>query len=178
MFSKNLAGMASVATLWVSVLVYIGSQDNYGQTTGEIANQVQANTEALAQEQIARQTRTERFGVSIMKAARQLVRKGEMKRRDFVRLKVALLSPAFRDRAEDLAVIQMSSHGAEGLEMGENGRINRAAIDWDALLAFLEKFIPLLLQLINALSLIEQELGDSHVFNWPIHSCGLPHYQS
>lgn len=101
------------------------------------------------------QAASDNFHRSVIKAASKAVRDGKLKRVDLVRLRVAMLSPAFRERALDLAVIQMSASGADGLELDENGLIDRASIDWEAFAAFLEKLLPLILQLIQAFGTLE-----------------------
>ncbi len=100
------------------------------------------------------------FHRAVLKAATELVRKGELRRVDMIRLRVAMLSPGFRKHAEDLAVVQMSASGSDNVPIGDDGRVDRASINWEGLLAFLEKLIPLLLALLDALSQAEQELID------------------
>jgi hypothetical protein len=107
----------------------------------------------MAHAQVVETAQQESFRKSVIKAAQSLQQKGELKRSEVVKLRVALLSPSFRQRAEDLAVIQMSASG-EDVPVDENGLIQRASIDWDKLLAFLEKLIPIILQLITAFSYI------------------------
>jgi hypothetical protein len=107
----------------------------------------------MAHAQVVETAQQESFRKSVIKAAQSLQQKGELKRSEVVKLRVALLSPSFRQRAEDLAVIQMSASG-EDVPVDENGLIQRANIDWDKLLAFLEKLIPIILQLITAFSYI------------------------
>jgi len=90
------------------------------------------------------------FGKSVMKAARKAKQKGTITRRQMLRLRVALLSPAFRQHAEDLAVIQMAFSGEDVPEKTAGG-IDRTAIDWEGLAEFLERLVPILLALLDAL---------------------------
>jgi hypothetical protein len=91
------------------------------------------------------------ISVELVKAATALQRKGEITRIQLVRLRVAMLSPAFRQKVEDLAVVQMSASGEDGpFEVDENGEIRRETIDWNGLATFLEKLVPLVLALIKA----------------------------
>jgi hypothetical protein len=95
------------------------------------------------------------FHREIIRAAVKLQRDGKIKRADVVRLRVAMIAPAFRKQAEDLAIVQMSASGSEATPIGADGQIDRASIDWAGIAAFLEKFIPLLLQLLDAFSWLE-----------------------
>jgi hypothetical protein len=91
------------------------------------------------------------ISVELIKAATTLQKKGEITRLQLVRLRVAMLSPSFRQKVEDLAVIQMSASGEDGpFSVDENGEIVRETIDWAGLAAFLEKLVPLVLALIKA----------------------------
>lgn len=91
------------------------------------------------------------ISVELIKAATTLQKKGEITRLQLVRLRVAMLSPSFRQKVEDLAVIQMSASGEDGpFSVDENGEIVRETIDWAGLAAFLEKLVPLVLMLIKA----------------------------
>lgn len=99
----------------------------------------------------AEQVRGSRFSRQVNRAARNLVQSGKITRRQALRLRIALLSPAFQQQAEDLAIIQMyfSGQNPEFLPLDENGLVQRASIDWEALIVFLERLIPILLQLLE-----------------------------
>lgn len=87
---------------------------------------------------------------AVLKAATVSQKKGDIKRSDLVRLRVAMFSPAFQKKVEDLAVIQISASGEDGpFETSETGEIIRETINWDGLLAFLEKLIPIILSLLS-----------------------------
>lgn len=91
------------------------------------------------------------FRSSLLKAATSAQKKGEINRRDLIKIRVALFSPAFLNKVEDLAVIQMSSSGEDGpFETSETGEIIRETINWEGLAAFLEKLMPLILALLAA----------------------------
>ena len=61
-----------------------------------------------------------------------------------------MLSPSVRARAEDLVVMDLAASGIEGVyTLGADGKIDRSSIDWDQLLAFIEKLIPIILDLIK-----------------------------
>lgn len=91
------------------------------------------------------------FHRSMLQAIVRARQDDKITRRDAVRLRVALWSPAFRDAAEDLAIIQMAFSGDAGVPVNDDGSIDRSRIDWEALLSFLERLLPLILQLINGL---------------------------
>jgi len=88
------------------------------------------------------------FRRALLKAADAAAKKGELKRVDVIRLRVACLSPAFLARAQELAVIQMSFSG-EDVPVDENGKVDVSKIDFEKLLDFLERLIPLILKLIS-----------------------------
>ena len=71
-------------------------------------------------------------------------------RRDVIRLRVAMLSPAFREHAEQLAVTQLFFNGSD-VPMNEDGTVAMDEIKWDAdqWAAFLEKLVPILLMLLR-----------------------------
>ena len=91
------------------------------------------------------------FHRSLVQAAHKMVRDGTLTRAKFVRLRVAMMSPAFRNYAEQLAVIQMAFSNSENVPMTPDGTVDRTAIDWDSLADFLERIIPLILDLIEQL---------------------------
>jgi hypothetical protein len=93
------------------------------------------------------------FHLGVLKAIKERRKKGEMTATQALRLRVAMISPAFRKKAEDLAVTQMAFSGVEeGFERGDDGKIDRASIDWEGLTMFLEKLLPFLLQLLEILA--------------------------
>lgn len=94
-----------------------------------------------------------KFHRVVLKQARKQVKAGKLKRADMVRLRIAMMSPAFRQRAEDLAIIQIASSDDDlfGLPTDENGKIERAKIDWESLGDFIERLIPLILMIIEAI---------------------------
>lgn len=92
-----------------------------------------------------------KFGRAIVSAAIKAQRSGAISRIELMKLRVAMLSPAFRNRAEDLALIQVSASGEDlPFTLTADGTIDRTSIDWDGLAVFLEKLIPLILTLLKA----------------------------
>ena len=67
-----------------------------------------------------------------------------------VRVRTALLSPAFRKEAQALVVTQMSFSGVHDtlVEYDENGNIVETAIDWSGFADFLERILPLIVDLL------------------------------
>jgi len=103
-----------------------------------------------ASEEPAKVSRSE-ISQEVIKAAVACQKRGEITRLELLRLRVAMFSPAFRKKVEDLSVIQIAASGEDGpFSVDENGEIVRETIDWDKLGSFLEKLIPLILMLIKA----------------------------
>jgi hypothetical protein len=96
------------------------------------------------------ETSGDSFRQSLLSAAIQAANKNEIKRVDVLRLRVALMSPAFRKHAEDLAVTQMYFHAGE-LAIGSDGTIDRVSVDWSRTIEFLAKLIPLILELLKVI---------------------------
>jgi hypothetical protein len=95
-----------------------------------------------------------KFSRSLVKAAIKAQREGKLKRTDVLRLRVAMLSPAFRQQAEELCMIQIAASGEDSpFEYADDGTIIRTAIDWEGLAAFLERVVPLILTLLKAFGL-------------------------
>lgn len=98
--------------------------------------------------EVARQT----FRRTLVAAAQKAAQKGEISRRDALKIRVASFSPAFLERVEDLCVVQMAMSGEDedAIPRDADGAIDRASINWEGLAAFLERILPLILQLIAA----------------------------
>jgi hypothetical protein len=107
-----------------------------------------AEADRQAAESVVAEARSD-FHRALIVAARNRVKAGEMSRRDLMRLRIAMLSPAFAEHAEDLAVIQMSASGSDDVPLDASGQVDRARIDWEAIAAFLERLVPLIIQLIG-----------------------------
>lgn len=91
-----------------------------------------------------------KFRKQLIQAAVSAQKKGDISRLDLVRIRVASFSPSLIKKAEDLAVVQMAASGEEGpFSLDENGEIIRETVDWENLMSFLEKLIPLILMLIK-----------------------------
>ena len=69
-----------------------------------------------------------------------------------LRLRVACFSPAFVERAQELAVVQITFSGqsSDAVPVNNDGSINVEGINWDGLIKFMEAFIPLLITLLKA----------------------------
>lgn len=95
------------------------------------------------------------FKTQLIKAIKASADAGEITRLQAIRLRVACASPAFVKKAQDVAVIQMvfSGDAPELIPYTEDGRVNVDAINWDGLLAFLQAFIPILLEILLAVGL-------------------------
>lgn len=109
---------------------------------------------SLANGQEFQEAKDKTFHRQVLEAGQKLVADGKMRRADMLKLRVAMLSPGFRARAEDLAIIQITSSDDDlfAFPRDAEGRIDRAAIDWTAIADFLEKLVPLILQLLQFFS--------------------------
>ncbi len=112
-----------------------------------------------AQSPVVEEVSNNKFRSALLKAAQEAAKKGELKRIDVVRLRVATLSPAFLERAEMLAKVQMSASG-EDIPIGDDGRIEIR--DWEEFLTFLEKLLVLIIKLIDAFAMFDH--GGFHVY--------------
>lgn len=92
------------------------------------------------------------FRPSLLKAIAEGRKSGKLSVRDAVKLRVACLSPAFVERAHELAVTQMAFSGeaSEFVPLNDEGMIQTQGINWEGLAKFLEAFIPLLITLLKA----------------------------
>jgi hypothetical protein len=88
------------------------------------------------------------FHKAVIQAAVEAHREGRLSRAGLLRLRVAMLSPAFRRTAEDLACTQMFFYDGS-IPLGEDGVVDRTAIDWATLLPFLIKLVPLLIEILK-----------------------------
>ena len=88
----------------------------------------------------------------------------DVNRREMFRLRVASLSPAFMEKVELLAVLELQATDYV-MPLNADGTVDKAAIDWDALLAFIEKIIPLILQLIDLFGYVESGHQLIYAFN-------------
>ena len=112
---------------------------------------LQAQDTPPPKQDVAEQVSRNPFRQALLKAADAAAKKGELRRLDVVRLRVATLSPAFLERAEELAKIQMAASGEE-VPIGEDGKIEIR--DWAEFGAFLEKLLTLILRLFDALTFL------------------------
>lgn len=97
----------------------------------------------------------ESFKPSLIKAISDARKSGKLTLRESVRLRAACLSPAFVERAHELAVTQMAFSGeaSDSVPMSEDGVIQVEGINWEGLAKFLEVFVPLLINLLKAFGL-------------------------
>lgn len=100
------------------------------------------------------------FQSSLGKAIRQARKKKAMSVGQSIKLRVALLSPSFRKQAEELAVTQMAFSEMSGeLPRTESGKVDRSKIDWNGFADFLERLLPILLQLIDMFAVNSAPMG-------------------
>ena len=97
----------------------------------------------------------ESFRSALLKTVAKQRKAGKISVRDAVKIRVALWSPAFVDRAHELAVTQVAFSGevSEHVPVDAEGVVQVNGINWEGLAKFLEAFIPLLLTLLKAFGL-------------------------
>ena len=135
----------------MAILVAIPGQ-NYAQTTAVEISPVKPS---------ASKTAGNSFRAAMRKATTKARQNGTITVKQALRIKVAMFSPAFRTVAEDLAVIQMAFYDGDDapeLKRTDSGSVDRTAINWEGFLAFLERLIPLLLQLLDGNASIDLNL--------------------
>ena len=118
--------------------------------------QLQAQDVPPPKQDVAEQVSRNPFRQALLKAADSAAKKGEIRRLDVVRLRVATLSPAFLERAQELAVIQMSFSGDDlgEIPVDADGKIEVSRIQWENFLAFIEALLPLILKIIDLFSMV------------------------
>ena len=116
--------------------------------------------EAQSPPSVVEEVSNNKFRAALLKAAQEAAKKGELRRVDVIRLRVATLSPAFVEQAQELAVIQMAFSGEE-VPTDADGKIEVSRIDWEGLASFLERLIPLILKLLDLLAF---NYGAAHVY--------------
>ena len=131
-----------VTTLFLALCIFVSTAFSQNGTATLNGNQEKPNQVLEVEAQSS-------FHKNVIRAAIKLHKKGEIKRSQLLRLRICMLSPAFRNSAEELAITQMVFSGAENVQMNENGVVERSQIDWDALLEFLEKLVPIIIQIIS-----------------------------
>lgn len=95
------------------------------------------------------------FRQTLAKAIVQARKSGKINFRDAIKLRVAMRSPAFIQRAQELAVTQVAFSGEESdaVPFDEEGMVQVDGINWEGLAKFLEAFVPLLISLLKAFGL-------------------------
>ena len=83
-----------------------------------------------AQSPVVEEVSNNKFRSALLKAAQSAAKSGELRRIDVIRLRVATLSPAFLEQAQELAVIQMAFSGEE-VPTDADGKIEVSRIDWE-----------------------------------------------
>ena len=99
------------------------------------------------------------FHSAVLKAARARIETSTDKaqaRKDYWRIRRAMLLPRMREDIRQLVIMQVKLEVENGQSSTAvpivDGEVNEAAIDWEALLTFLEKLLPIILQLIEIFS--------------------------
>jgi hypothetical protein len=130
----------------VSSDVTFGLDDIYSSKSTEIPKYVLAQVDEPAP------VADDPFRKTLAKAIADARKKGTINLRDAVKLRVAMMSPAFIERAKELAVTQVAFSGieSEDVPIDADGAIEVDGINWEGLAVFLEKLVPLILALLKA----------------------------
>jgi hypothetical protein len=126
----------------------------YGQTlegpSGIVVSRGEVASPLVQVDEPVEVARGDKFHGGLVKAIRSAQKKGTITRRQALRLRVSLLAPSFRAEAKRLALVQMIfSEDGDQLPRTADGRVDETAINWDGLIMFLEKLLPILLQLLE-----------------------------
>ena len=115
--------------------------------------------ETVAEQQFSEVASGDTFHESILKAAAKRIESAQAgpekikARADYWRIRSAMLLPRMRAKIKELVVMQIALEVEAGNESPAvpvvDGRVDTANIDWNALLAFLEKLIPIIITLIG-----------------------------
>ena len=94
----------------------------------------------------------ESFRSALLKTVAKQRKAGKISVRDAVKIRVALWSPAFVERAHELAVTQVAFNGeaSDAVPVDDQGVVRAEGINWEGLAKFLEAILPLILSLLKA----------------------------
>lgn len=132
------------------------------QTTDDPFYEFDGELDALARvSELPQEVAGDTFRRSVIRAAVNARRAGNISRGDLIKIRVAMFTPAVRDQVENMAVWQMDASATEvpaelqnAFEVDDQGKILRTSINWDQLISFLERLLPLILQFISALGVV------------------------
>ena len=146
----GLSAFSDSSQIPLHVLGQISQEQTFGLT--DASEQFSVPDHVLAQ--VAVPVR-DVFKAELVKAVSLSRKAGKITARDAVKLRVAMLSPAFVERAHELAVMQVAFSGeaSDAVPVDEDGMIQVEGINWEGLAQFLEVFVPLLINLLKAFGL-------------------------
>ena len=118
---------------------------------------------AMAQDDgtVAVDTQSDRDSLAkvFRKATRNARKAGDITWRQAGQLRVFSRLPSGIQQIEDAAVMKMAlDPSIANVPKTEDGKVDRAAINWEEFLKFLEGLLPLILQLIDALGSVQPSL--------------------
>jgi len=101
-----------------------------------------------------------KFRAALLKAVDSAVKNGDISRVTALRLRVRSLAPAFLEQVKDLAVTQIVFSGEESefVPIGDDGKVLVNGINWEGLIAFLERLIPLIIKLMDLFAAANMQL--------------------
>lgn len=130
----------------------------FGRASDTESTLISIESGVVVKQDIIEELNNNKFRQSLLKAANSAAKKGEFRRIDVIKLRVATLSPAFVEKAQELAVIQMAFSG-EDVPLDADGKIEVSRIDWEGLIVFLERLLPLIIKLIDLFASIDNGMS-------------------
>jgi hypothetical protein len=123
--------------------ITINGPDGITVTRGPVVEAADERTETLF--------RKSKFHTAMEQAIRKARRDGNINLGTATLCRVKLLVPVIRKWAESNAIDQVLGTNPEALPFKDDGTVDKTAIEWGdgQLLDFLERFIPILLQIIE-----------------------------
>ena len=146
---KNLIAIALLCFTLPAFAQDVNSPFKPVDDTHRTTPAIEAPTQDSVQDTVYTEAATGTFHAELLSAVTNARKAGSITRGQALRIRIRLLAPAFRQHCKELAMTQMFYSGDDGVPMNADGTINETAIDWEGLAAFLEKMIPLILQLIE-----------------------------
>jgi hypothetical protein len=153
-YIPSVQGPVTSAVTYLDPVVYTSPPVSPVTTPDVLAPQVRGRFDPVLQPEVispSSDNNSDSFRRTVIKGAITAYKRGEISRIQLASIRVAMISPAFQTRAKELAITHITSSEADDqglIPYDENGEVIIERINWDGLMAFFEKWGPLILQLI------------------------------